>query len=224
MAILLSLNAGFINGCAYMAFKVLTTNITGHAALLAVDLTTGNFLSAVTVALWVSLFLGGAFTCGLLISKVGADKPFSYTLPIGVIIFFVLAVALSGHEHNSTLAKKYFAGSLLFAMGMQNAVVSLISGSIVRTTHLTGIVTDLGIDLSKALLSKDKLSKNQKNKISLRLVIILCFLIGGIIGCTLFIGYQFNAFYLPILILLAVIFYDYFRAQVIKTVHERKFK
>ena len=46
LAILLSLNAGFINAAGFIAFAVLTTNVTGHAALLAVDMATGQFRAA----------------------------------------------------------------------------------------------------------------------------------------------------------------------------------
>ncbi len=206
-----------------MAFKVLTTNVTGHAAFLAFDLTTGDFHSALIVAMWVLLFLIGAFTCGLLISLIGPDKPLSYTLPIGLIIFFVLIVAALGGKYNSKIAKEYFAGSLLFSMGMQNAVVSLISGAVVRTTHLTGMFTDLGTDLSKAILGGTKLNRNYKRRIILRVAIILFFMIGGIIGCAMYSRYGFTAFYFPILILMTAIFFDYFRVQLIKGIHEKKF-
>src|ERR1700740_2640860 len=95
LAILLCLNAGFINAAGFIAFAVLTTNVTGHAALLAVNLTTGQFHSA-------SFYIG----------KVGRDKPFAYTAPIIAIIVIVLAVAFFGHNYKHTLPKtEIFAGS-----------------------------------------------------------------------------------------------------------------
>ena len=55
-------------------------------------------------------------------------------------------MAVYGNRYDGSVAKmELFAGSLLFAMGLQNALVSMVSGSVVRTTHLTGVVTDLGI-------------------------------------------------------------------------------
>jgi len=45
----------------------------------------------------------------------------------------LLLLALPGYRyHGSLLAKKMFAGSLLFAMGLQNALVSMVFGSLVR--------------------------------------------------------------------------------------------
>ncbi|MGN8072510.1 DUF1275 family protein [Mucilaginibacter sp. 22184] len=61
-------------------------------------------------------------------------------------------MALPGYRyHGSLLAKKMFAGSLLFAMGIQNALVSIVFGSLVRTTHLTGTFIDLCIEFAQVL-------------------------------------------------------------------------
>ncbi|HEY9196059.1 MAG TPA: YoaK family protein, partial [Mucilaginibacter sp.] len=154
LAVLLCLNAGFINAAGFLAFAVLTTNVTGHAALLAVNVATLQWRAARMVTLWLFLFLAGAFFSGTSIAMAGRNKAFAYTVPILLIILILLFVALLGFKYNHTLPQtEYFAGSLLFAMGMQNAMVSMISGSVVRTTHLTSMFTDLGIDLAAATTS-----------------------------------------------------------------------
>lgn len=99
LAILLCLNAGFINAAGFIAFAVLTTNVTGHAALLAVNITTGSFRAARMVALWLLLFLAGAFFSSLSIGNVGRDKPFAYTAPIVLIILLVCFVAVFGRNY-----------------------------------------------------------------------------------------------------------------------------
>jgi len=219
LAILLCLNAGFINAAGFIAFAVLTTNVTGHAALLAVNLANGAFRAARMVALWLFLFLAGAFTSSLYIDKVGRKKPFAYTAPIVVIILLVFIVAAFGHDYRHTLPEtEYFAGSLLFAMGVQNALVSMVSGSVVRTTHLTGMFTDLGIDLSGAWLARKQLNPTLKRRILLRLAIIIFFLLGGLAGGFAFITWRFDAFYIPCGLLMIVLFYDYFRVRVKKVI------
>lgn len=223
LAILLCLNAGFINAAGFIAFSVLTTNVTGHAALLAVDMATGQLRAARMVGLWLLLFLSGAFASSLYIGKVGRDKPFAYTIPILVIFLLVLAVAVFGGNYRHTLPEtEYFAGSLLFAMGMQNALVSMVSGSVVRTTHLTGMFTDLGIDLSGVLLSGHQLSPALKRRILLRFAIIVFFLLGGLAGGWTFLICRFTAFYLPAALLLVVLGYDYFRLRVRKVIRHRR--
>lgn len=222
LAILLCLNAGFINAAGFIAFAVLTTNVTGHAALLAVNLSTGQWRAARMVGLWLLLFMAGAFTSSFYIGKVGRNKPFAYTAPIITIILLVMLVAIFGRHYNHTLPEtEYFAGSLLFAMGMQNALVSMVSGSVVRTTHLTGMFTDLGIDFSGALLSRRNLNPMHKRRMLLRLVIIIFFLLGGLAGGVAFLRIQFRAFYLPVILLLIVLFYDYFRIRVKQVIRHK---
>ncbi|MGC4059133.1 MAG: YoaK family protein [Chitinophagaceae bacterium] len=211
LAVLLSLNAGFINAAGFLAFAVLTTNVTGHAALLAVHISDENWQHVRMVALWLLLFLAGAFLSAAYIRRIGADKPHAYTVPILVIIAVLVAVFLLGDTYSGSFAQTgYFAGSLLFAMGMQNALVSIISGSVVRTTHLTGMFTDLGIDLS-GLLFSGRADALLRRKIILRLSIISCFLLGGIAGGILFAHFRFRAFAIPVLLLLLALCYDYFR-------------
>lgn len=202
-----------------MAFAVLTTNVTGHAALLAVNVASLHLRAARMVALWLFLFLGGAFFTGWFIAKVGRDKAFAYTVPILLIIAILLTVVLFGPSYDHTLHEtELFAGSLLFSMGMQNALVSMISGSVVRTTHLTGMFTDLGIDLSAAFLSFRNLQPALTRRIMLRLVIIVFFLVGGIIGGILFFQIGYTVFYIPVCILVIKLFYDYFRIKVARAI------
>jgi uncharacterized membrane protein YoaK (UPF0700 family) len=223
LAILLCLNAGFINAAGWLAFSVLTTNVTGHAALLAINIASQQFRSTRMVALWLFLFLAGAFLSSLYISKVGRNKSFAYTVPIVVIIIIILFVAAFGYRYNNTLSEtEYFAGSLLFAMGMQNAMVSMISGSIVRTTHLTGMFTDLGIDLSEAFHHRKTPNPVLTRRIILRLAIIISFLSGGIAGGILFFKFRFPAFYIPICFLLIALFYDYFRIKIKRAISRNK--
>ncbi|MGN6567477.1 MAG: YoaK family protein [Flavipsychrobacter sp.] len=219
LAVLLCLNAGFINAAGFMVFMVLTTNVTGHAALLAVNLAEGKLRAARMVALWLFLFLSGAFSSSLFISKHGRDKASAYTIPILFIILVLLFVATAGGSYDHSLKQtEYFAGSLLFSMGVQNAMVSIVSGSVVRTTHLTGMFTDLGVDLSAAVLSLRNINKVLKRRILLRLTIIVFFLLGGIAGGLVFQRWSFIAFYIPVGILIVTLFYDYFRVRITRAI------
>lgn len=226
LAVLLCLNAGFINAAGFVAFSVLTTNVTGHAALLAISIASGQLRSTRMIALWLLLFLTGAFISSLYISKVGRNKLFAYTVPIVFIIVIVLFIAIFGKHYDHSLQEtEYFAGSLLFAMGIQNAMVSMISGSVVRTTHLTGMFTDLGIEMAEVVRSPKTISIALKSRIILRLSIILSFLSGGIAGGFIFYKFGFPAFYVPVFFLLTALFYDYFRIKLTRVIfHSRIIK
>lgn len=218
LAILLCTNAGFINAAGFLAFGVLTTNVTGHAALMAVNIAESNLRVARMAALWLILFLFGAFSSGFIISRVGSHKSSAYTTPILIIIGIVTSVAVFGSGYTRAIHQtEYFAGGLLFAMGMQNALVSMISGSVVRTTHLTGMFTDLGIDIS-AVVSKNA-TQTIKSRIVLRLTIISFFLFGGIAGGFIFLWLSFKAFYIPVAILIAALFYDQLRIRFARVLH-----
>lgn len=221
LAILLCLNAGYINAAGFIAFNVLTTNVTGHAALLAVNLATGKLNAMLTVTLWLFLFFSGAFVSAFYIRKTGANKSHAYTIPIAVIIIILLLTIIGNIYDQKLCIDEYFAGALLFAMGMQNALVSMISGSVVRTTHLTGMFTDLGIDLSSLILTKAKSITGLKRKILLRAAIIISFLIGGIFGAFIFIRYSYIAFIIPILLLIIALFSDYFQNEIFKQKKEK---
>jgi uncharacterized membrane protein YoaK (UPF0700 family) len=209
------MTAGFVNAAGFLAFAVLTTNVTGHAALFAERIALEDWRTARIVALWMFSFLAGAFFSSLIVSQVGRNQRFSYVLPILIEIAILLMVALLGYKYDNGLIKKeIFAGSLLFSMGMQNALVSMISGSVVRTTHLTGTFTDLGIELAQ-LFQKNKDSRPVLlSGIKLRSAIIFFFLVGAVGGAYLFKRLHFYSFFVPVVLLFITLMYDVFRITV----------
>ncbi|SFE84673.1 Uncharacterized membrane protein YoaK, UPF0700 family [Chitinophaga sp. CF118] len=223
IAVLLCSTAGMVNAAGFFAFAVLTTNVTGHAALLAQKLATGDLRSVRMVGLWLLLFLAGAFFSSFCIGKVGRNRKHAHTVPIIIEIVILILIGTFGYTYDQSIIKtEYFAGSLLFAMGLQNALVSTVSGSVVRTTHLTGMFTDLGIDLYTVISVPRKNRFVVGRKIMLRLVIIFFFLMGGIIGGYTFLHLKYYTFYLPAGILVITIFYDIFRIKLTKMMHHVK--
>ncbi|MFT7030984.1 MAG: uncharacterized membrane protein YoaK (UPF0700 family), partial [Marinoscillum sp.] len=108
---------------------------------------------------------------------------------------------------------------LLFAMGLQNSYVTKISNAIVRTTHLTGLFTDLGIELSQLFFPKTHPHRDKlKATIKLRVYIISFFFGGGLIGGFLYsrLDWKLNTLLLGALILLVSLFFDDVRYQLIK--------
>lgn len=221
LASLLSLTAGFVNGAGFVAFSVLTTNVTGHVALFAEKIAKGDFSAARVVGLWMLLFLLGAFICSLLIRITGRNQRYAYVIPILTEIGILLSIALFGYRFDRSLIKtEVFAGSLLFAMGLQNAMVTMISGSVVRTTHLTGMFTDLGIELSSLLYPAKSDTSEIKQKMTLRLLIISFFIAGGISGAYVFSRLSYFAFFIPAGILVIAMFYDIFRVHAAKMIRK----
>jgi uncharacterized membrane protein YoaK (UPF0700 family) len=209
LAALLCLTAGFVNVAGFLAFSVLTTNVTGHVAVFAEKLAQGNFAIARIVGLWMFMFLFGAFLSSFIVNNIFHNKRYSYTIPILAEVIILITVASYGYHYDKTIEKtEFFAGSLLFAMGMQNALVSMVSGSVVRTTHLTGMFTDLGIEIA-AIISPDTADRSDlRKKILLRVIIISFFFLGGISGGYLFKILMYYTFFIPAGILLVAVFFD----------------
>jgi uncharacterized membrane protein YoaK (UPF0700 family) len=215
LATFLAFSAGFVNAAGFVAFGLLTTNVTGHTATLAIDLVSGDWHSAARVLLWLLLFLAGSFISGLFIGAVGPDKRYAYIGPIWGVVLCLGLVCFFARPDAPLLLQHAFAGILLFAMGMQNAVVTVISGSVVRTTHLTGIFTDLGVDLARIMVQGK--SKVLWLRTLLRLSIIIAFLLGCVSGAFDFRRLGFTAFLLPMAILLLTLLYSRLRIGLKRT-------
>jgi uncharacterized membrane protein YoaK (UPF0700 family) len=219
LAALLCLTAGFVNVAGFIGLGVLTTNITGHVAIFAGKLSQDDLDVAWRAGFWMLMFFAGAFISSFWLKLFGKYKRFAYTVPILVEIAILIFVACRGYNLvNSSREVTIFAGSLLFAMGVQNAMVTMISGSVVRTTHLTGMFTDLAIDLSHLFGSEKIYKPNLKRKILLKLVIIFFFFLGGILGGFLFKLLAYYTFFIPAGILLIVMIYDMVRIRAIKMI------
>ena len=94
-------------------------------------------------------------------------------------------------------------------MGLQNALVTKISNSIVRTTHLTGLFTDLGIELSQLFFYKSFEQKAKlKTSIILRITIILFFFSGGVLSGLLYAKIGIYVLLVASVILLSSLFFD----------------
>lgn len=205
LAALLSIVAGVVNIVGVLSFKTLTTNVTGHFAFFSEELFLNNYGLAFLSILYVISFFFGAFlanTCLEMTSRSAGH--FSYMLPISVEIFLLTLVAFSFQHHVVALSC-----ILLVAMGLQNALVTKISGSVVRTTHLTGLFTDLGIELSQMIFYKKNTEQRRlKRAVLLKAIIIAGFFFGGIIGAFMFGWIGRITLLLPIFLLLMALYYD----------------
>ncbi|HWZ36148.1 MAG TPA: YoaK family protein [Mucilaginibacter sp.] len=226
LAVLLCLTAGFVNGAGFLSFYVLVTNVTGHVALFAEKLSSGDASTAMTIGFWMLLFFLGAFVSSFIINKIGRNERYSYAIPILIEMSILIFVAVCGPVFdNSVRSTHLFAGSLLFAMGLQNAMVSMISGSEVRTTHLTGMFTDLGIETAAVTLKQEETEKKRLySSIRLRLVIIIFFFLGCVTAVFLYDVLRFKIFYIPVGFLIIAMFYDIFRIKAVRAYHHLKFK
>lgn len=225
IATILSFVAGIVNVTGFLEFKQLTTNVTGHFALFMNDVANFEFWKGTIYFLYIFSFLFGSFVSSFLIEKFKENRKLNiYVLPTIIECLILLSIAII----SNTGEIKYpdlIVCSLLFAMGLQNSFVTKISNTIVRTTHLTGLFTDLGIELSQLFFPDSHPNREKiKSTIKLRIYIICFFFLGGIIGGYLYsrLDLKLNTLIFGAIILLISLFYDDLRYKLIRT--NRKYK
>lgn len=192
--------AGAANAGAFLAVKIYTSHMTGLVSSLADHLALGEASLALGALGAVLSFLLGAMTSALMISYAKRRALRSrYALPLLLEAFLLLVFGLLGARMAQVqgLFIPVTVMLLCFMMGLQNAVITKVSGAVVRTTHLTGVITDLGIELGRLLYwnrSARPLAEHiVADRDRLAMLAMLCgfFLIGGISGALGFkhIGY-----------------------------------
>jgi uncharacterized membrane protein YoaK (UPF0700 family) len=101
------------------------------------------------------------------------------------------------------------ACALLFSMGLQNSLVTKVSQSVVRTTHLTGLFTDLGIELSQLFFYRQEAELRRLSRsIYLKLAIIAFFFVGCVLGGFIFKTYALKTLFLASGCLIIALYYD----------------
>ncbi|MBD1210203.1 MAG: DUF1275 domain-containing protein [Ignavibacteria bacterium] len=210
IASLLAFVAGIVNVVGFLAIQKLTTNVTGHFALMVEEALKVNFDQTIFYFLYVFFFLLGAFSSNFTIEVTNkiTDK-YIFILPVFIEVAILTFVGLQSRDF-VTQHPNFIAFSLLFSMGLQNSLVTTISSSVVRTTHLTGLFTDLGIEFSQLFFFK---SQEQRNKlvssIKLRITIIVMFFLGGVTAGLVFQAMQIQTLLIASVTLIIGLTVDY---------------
>ncbi len=216
LATLLSFVAGLVNITGVLAVKTLTTNVTGHFAFFAEEVLKHNYITAITFLIFTICFLIGSFTSSFLAEYASIkNAQFSHIIPITLEIVVLISVGIFGtQDGTNSIEGKLTAFFMLFSMGIQNSLVTNISKSTVRTTHLTGLFTDLGIELSQLFFhKKPEEVKKLKTSIYLRLSIITFFFVGCFSGGFIYHFVEMKTLLVAAFFLMLAQWYDYLRLK-----------
>jgi uncharacterized membrane protein YoaK (UPF0700 family) len=139
--------AGFVNSVGFILIGRFTSHVTGVVGAFGIQLSGGDLPSALTTLLLVVNFFAGAFVASLLLetSRFGRTSAAYGTALLVEAAVLAAFVGSAGASYLSDARPVLLA----FAMGMQNSLVTRLSGAVVRTTHLTGVITDLGIEAAR---------------------------------------------------------------------------
>lgn len=187
-AFTLSLLAGVVNAVGLLGFEHQSVS---HLSGIATQM--GVAISSLDVS-WLHLFgialsfMLGAAISGAVISSATLKLGRHYDTLLFIEGGLLLAAMFMLRDH--VIFGHYLASA---ACGLQNAMATTYSGAIIRTTHVTGVVTDLGILVGAALRGESF----DRRKALLFVLIISGFVSGGVLGAVLFGTFEFTALLFP---------------------------
>jgi uncharacterized membrane protein YoaK (UPF0700 family) len=196
LGLVLAFVAGALNAGGFLAIGQYTSHITGMVSALADQLVLGQLaLAGIAAISWIAFTSGAAATAMMVnyLRRNGARNVYAIPLlaeALLILVFGTFGGTLSQHE----LADVSLAViTLCFTMGLQNALITKISMAEIRTTHLTGLTTDLGIDIGKLLYwnssrggAEPAKVRADVNKMRIHASLIGAFLLGAITGALSF--------------------------------------
>lgn len=182
--------AGAVNAGGFLAVSQYTSHVTGVLSSIADNAVLGRAEPvAAAAAVFISFVLGAALSA-LLINwarRRRLDSEYALALALEaslLLVFGLLGARLRTHFEMFAPATVIL---LSFIMGLQNAIITKISGAEIRTTHMTGNATDFGIELGKLLYWNASGAERERvvadrDKLLIHGGIIATFLGGGVVG------------------------------------------
>lgn len=152
LAITLSWIGGYTNMIALLTCGQAVSHVTGTTSALGGRLAEGEFTFALFAAMLLGMFGLGAAAAGFML-EVGRSRRWDslYVWPMAVEAGLLAVFAILVEFHDARTVETgwplwLMTGIAALAMGLQNATITRISGGVVRTTHVTGVVTDIGLE------------------------------------------------------------------------------
>ncbi|MEN9538074.1 MAG: hypothetical protein RLZZ126_309 [Pseudomonadota bacterium] len=151
---MLSFVAGATNAGGFLAVGQYTSHMTGVVSAMADHIVLGQFALALAGVAAFLAFLGGAASTAWIVNwSLRRKLHGAYARPLLLESGLLLIFGVFGASINvfAALFAPLTVLLLCYIMGLQNAVITKISKAEIRTTHVTGLATDLGIELGKLL-------------------------------------------------------------------------
>ena len=210
LAYVMTFLAGGINAGGFFAVARYTSHVTGSLSLSADMIYVGNWEEVIVAMVCVvSFILGSAHSSWVILWAKRQRFHSGYGLSMWAESLYLLVFALMGTyltEFRDVFVPLTLV-SLCFIMGMHNTVMSLLSGGSIRSTHMTGTATDLGIELAKVFYYNHSQHPRLPNvrvnrpKMNMLVMLLVLFVAGGLVGVWGYhkVGYYFT---LPMAIIL----------------------
>ncbi|MFU8823673.1 YoaK family protein [Yoonia sp.] len=185
--------AGAINAGGFLAVQQYTSHMTGIVSEMADLIAVGQYRIALFGLVCLVTFISGAACTALLVNYARSRQLQSeYAIPLLLEASLLMAFGILGSQIAEVQGVFVTITILLlcFVMGLQNAVITKISGAVIRTTHITGIATDLGIDVGRWLFRKAAKGTTfapTPQRMPMLAILLISFFVGGLTGA---VGFQ----------------------------------
>lgn len=195
-AFFLAFNAGMVNALGLLnIWHQTVSHMTGNVSMLAIAIVHGQFMHSLYILCALISFVLGSLYSGYLLGNSHFQLGRRYGIPLSLsgLCIFLCWLFIPYYPRYALLWA-------CVAMGIQNAMVSHYKGAIIRTTHLTGLLTDLGLNLGYLLRGLPV----EKRRIALLMLILIGFLCGGILVTWLYPYLNLHTFLIPVFMSLAM--------------------
>ncbi len=204
----MAFQAGFLNIGGFMACHRFVSHVTGFATFFGYEINQPDSSQAFGMLLVPYFFLFGCMLSGQLVDiRLKTHQRPKYYVVFGMMFLLLVLTLICGlmgtfGEFGESLqySRDYaLLAVLCLVCGIQNGTITTVSKSVIRTTHLTGITTDLGIGLMR-FFNRHKLKEPIENEVRANLMrfgIISFFVLGSVIGGYVFRHLQYWGFVFP---------------------------
>lgn len=184
--------AGAVNAGGFLAVRQYTSHMTGIVSSIADELVLGNATLVLTGICALLAFLTGAATTAILINWARhrhMHSEYAVSLALEALLLLVFGLLGANLENYFVVMLPATVVLLCFIMGLQNAIITKLSRAEIRTTHVTGLVTDLGIELGKLVywnrhqqVGSASFVAANRDKMIIHATILGMFFFGGVLG------------------------------------------
>lgn len=188
LGIILAFIAGAVNAGGFLAVNYYTSHMSGVVSSIADFIVLNRFEMAAAAFIFLLSFTFGAATSSIIMG-IAKDKnmtsKFALPLMLEAVLLMIFGVAADNSLNFRFFSINATISLLCFIMGVQNAIITRASDARIRTTHVTGISTDIGIEIGRFLYScfgNNKKSPFNSENFKLYISLLLSFLGGGICG------------------------------------------
>lgn len=207
----MAFQAGLLNIGGFLAGHKIVSHVTGFATLYGHEISKGSGEASGMLIVPIFFLIGSMISGYFVDIRLKLKKKPRYYITFGMMFFLcclIWGLGILGYfglfsESYEGISSHLLLLLLCLTCGIQNGTISTVSRSVVRTTHLTGITTDLGLGLVRILNRKkiaDTINPDEGRANLMRIGIISFFVLGSITGGFLFGELGFHGFILPVLI------------------------